>query len=850
MKSNTPINGLSHIASSSGTADGDSFALVNLRKKNGSFQTVTAGKVIASLTDDYDVVYIHSTNFVENWIGIKGGILFTDIRSEPVMVCELDTVIRQVQGIGNTLSLLTDTGIYYLIYKNKVYRNLGFKPPFPYCKLRCTTSLVTSYFSEIGGTITDVQQAMEAMLIKNRWRDENAYLLCGCYVVRYALRLYDNSYILHSAPIFLYPLITNPYTSVLAYDGDRFLADKSSASARVYYVKADFDLSMLKDWSDIVTGVDVFISQELGAVSEDFRKIEDAITSINPPVHGIPYTRKNVSPLVTDVQKVIEQVEQVDNFYLICSLPNDGVVSMNFPTKSIGTMQNIVHQPTLGIDNFSHHFVTASCSYMYNQRLHIANINTYFFKGFDFRGITPDNPSLNIRPETFMLLVDRPDPERPEPATGKTAERAYIQVFLNTGNDDAYVISRVEDVKYIRINALFGYPDPRAYKAVITLTDRNDVMREQVTLALKIHPGLNVAYYLDASLKEITLLATEARRFEYADEVHQVNEENKIKVSGLQNPFVFENENTYVAGNGTITGMAANSCPVSEGQFGQFPLYVFSDKGIYIFEVGTGSMVYSNIAPVSDEIALPGSIQPVTGAVFFLTPRGAFCISGSSPTPLSALINADGIEQNMEHWSEIEGVVFPEQGLPEIEPFLAFIRSGGITIHFNYLENEVILSGDGYAYVYNFNSQSWHTTTHTFHPVGNCFPHLYGIVDRQVLNVSDEVVSPAPVILMSRPLKFGSQEFKSMHRMMLRGYLNNPGTLGLFTFSGNDAINFRLKTNQRIVPGKHRDVDTGLISLNKYRYFAFLLIGFLDKDSRIDFVSSTVYPVYGNDKNR
>lgn len=852
---NIPLNGLNYITPNSDTPDGDTLTLVNLRKKNQSLQIVTRGTSIATLSQEYDIVYIHSNNYIENWLGTKGGILYSLIKTSPIQICHINSPIKQIQSIGNTLSLISDSGIFYLLFINNEYKTLGFKPPFPYCKLQYTLKDRTTAFTEIGGTITDIQKAMEAIIVKNRWKEENAFLLCGAYCVRYALRLFDNSYILHSPPILLYPYSHHPYYVILSYQGDTFVPDNSNATAQLYSVNAEFDLSILKHWSDIIMSVDIFISNELGVISEEFRKIEDAIEEIKPPDKRHPQSRKHIAPQQLDKAKIIEQISNINNFYHICSIPiNSDKITISFPEKSIiSTLQNIVHQSVLPVDNFSHHIITASSSYVYNQRLHIANIQTIFPKGLDFRAFVPEKKVLGGR-RTNTSSSDSNDPTRPDPSDTDNElniERVYIQIFIHA-SEDVYVFNKVEDINYIKMNPFFSYPDTRAYKAVITTTDKLDNIIQQTSFSLKPHPNLNISYYIDPSLYKITLLDVSiSSAILYEDVYCKINEENKIKVSALQNPFVFPNENTYVTGKGEVIGMATNSSTVSEGQFGQYPLYVFTNEGIYLFAVGSENNVYSNIVPVSEEIALPGTIKPVTGAVFFITARGAFIISGSTPTPLSTVLNANCLEQNMQYYDQILQTLLPDNDI-HIFSFFEFIHLPDITIHFNYIENEIIIASmiARHTYVYNFNSASWHTSTYVFTTVQNCYPNLYGIENNEILNISEETNSFSPIILVTRPIKYGTQQFKSLYRHILRGYINNPITLGLFNFSSNDAINFRLITNQRIHKGKYRDLDTGLLSLNKYRYFALILIGFLIKDSRIDFITSSVYPVYKNDKNR
>ena len=65
-----------------------------------------------------------------------------------------------------------------------------------------------------------------------------------------------------------------------------------------------------------------------------------------------------------------------------------------------------------------------------------------------------------------------------------------------------------------------------------------------------------------------------------------ISEPNKMKVSELNNPFVFQDVNSHTVGQGKIIGMMSNAMRVSEGQFGQFPLYVFTSESIYALNVG------------------------------------------------------------------------------------------------------------------------------------------------------------------------------------------------------------------------------------------------------------------------
>lgn len=844
MQTKIVLNGISHALPDSTSSDGDMLYLINLRKKDQSFHPVTEGKEYATLKDTYDIVYIHSNNKINNWIAVKEKQLYTDILNSPKLVCELSATITHIEHIGNTLILSTGEGFYYLLYKNGYYKQLGFKPPFPQATIQCIVSNSITDFTAIEGSVTDVQTAMEAMIIKNRWKEDSAYLLCGAYLLRYALRMYDGSYMLHSSPYFIFPCFPlHPYKSILAYDNNTFIKESSTANAELFYLSCEMEIYNLSDWNDIITDIDFFISEELGVITEKFKKIEDSIINITPPEKPNPYTRKSIRPQDIDKTAIIKNIDNVTNFYLIKSLSlKSNNLKVIFPEKiDIATLQNLVHQPTLPVDSFSHHNLSAAYTYTYNQRLHIANIQTHFFRGFKLQNFVVNKKTLGRRPGSS----ERPEDDK----TLIKIQKAFIQIYINIDSSfNSYVLSQSEDIEYYYINPFFSYPDSRASKAVITFTDKNDMILKRRTLSLKPHPNLNLAYYMDSSLEDITILTETTFKFTYAIILLHVSEENKIKVSALQNPFIFLNENTYIV-NGKVIGMATNAIPVSEGQFGQFPLYVFTKLGIYIFGIGSGSIVYSNIVPVAEEIALPGTIKNVAGAVFFLTSRGAFLITGSTPVAISSQLNTTKPFMQIPHFQDIKKRLFPKLIFDSLS-YLDFIQRPDITIHYNYQENELLIISRSvpYAYVYNLNTQVWYMNTHIFLPVYNSFPYLFGIVNNKILNISDETNSSVSVLILLRPLKLNTQRFKNLQRYLFRSYLNVASEVGLFTLSSTDASNFVLKSSQRIKAGKYRDIDTGLLTANKYRYFSLLFGGELNSDSRIDYIETTWYNTYLNDK--
>ena len=62
---------------------------------------------------------------------------------------------------------------------------------------------------------------------------------------------------------------------------------------------------------------------------------------------------------------------------------------------------------------------------------------------------------------------------------------------------------------------------------------------------------------------------------------------NKIYTSEVNNPFFFPLSGINTIGTGEIKGICSAVKALSEGQFGQFPLYAFTDEGVWALEFQT-----------------------------------------------------------------------------------------------------------------------------------------------------------------------------------------------------------------------------------------------------------------------
>jgi len=212
--------------------------------------------------------------------------------------------VYSITSVGDTLVILTSSGVHYAKWNNNRYEYIG--SHFPECKLsfglqgRYGVSPDTFTFSipnwstygwdsnGIGYSIknptssqsnqseeqnldnaTSVTEQVLSHVNKfiNDYHDKGEFIFP--FLVRYAYRLYDGSLIMHSAPVMMLTNSgTTPFVFARYYNtGDEVSFSDCAVGAGLF--KLDYQLlngsliDELKKWSDIIKSVDIFVSRPL-----------------------------------------------------------------------------------------------------------------------------------------------------------------------------------------------------------------------------------------------------------------------------------------------------------------------------------------------------------------------------------------------------------------------------------------------------------------------------------------------------------------------------------------------------------------------------------------------------------
>ncbi|NDV46109.1 hypothetical protein D0T49_03515 [Paludibacter sp. 221] len=909
MKKSIDIQGIS---TTSLYNEGDCAEAVNVRKKNGALHPVTPRKVIKELDRKYDIIVVHSNSDYENWIGVileaEKSTIYYNINNVAIQIGSVSGKINSIQQIGNTLSFVTEDDIYYALYTENDYKLIGVLPELPVIQFGSddahlyTKTDTSSWTGGVNPDSEEIELHVKSLVygIINKIKEENESVLFDGHLIRYAFRLHDNSLIKHSPPILLLPgiekvkheskykelehefggILAAKYATLKAESGGSSGVYRNNLSATItaYSVLLNYDLSTLNDFKDIIKSVDVFLSPALNLSNiENIRKdIQSGQEQPNEVYHEYFWTPfpliaegykivKHIHPVIEAAGKfvktqipleAINTVKEESLFYHIRSLEigSEGV-DVKFPDVAkdlIPNLDNLVYQEQMSTDSFSHHNIGAGNALIYNSRLHLSDIKTTFFKGF-----SPDyfqwngNRYNDVSAAEELLTVPR-----------------YIVVELNVDNVKKYAISeyKANDKEGAFFSAYFSYPDSRATRFYVITRQIPNILRCIFSEELTAHNSLNISYFLRANYKTrstntpqigtIHPITDLASMFKIPsdldwDKIPTYKEQNKIRVSELNNPFYFPAINTYMASNGEILNMAANVMNVSDRNFGMYPLYIATTQGFFMLSVGSGEVVYSNVTPSSSrEVPVLGLLCPTPYGIAFVGQRGIYIINGNETTCITL-----PVEQ------------FPESMVldgdkKQLVSFREYIKTLSALIY-NPTENELIIVNKdyGFNYVYCFDTRNIYQSTERIdYEVGNTYPKLLVAEGNKIKDYFQSGTNVSHIEFTLRPLYFGIDEVKKLQRAIVRGLFyqvrsNLPANKAFLALYGsNDGVNHTLLRGFGMpanVQGQdYKDFDLGLMTRSTYRNYFLSLIADVDEETEIRHIDFEIADSYTNDKMR
>ena len=229
--------------------------------------------------------------------------------------------------------------------------------------------------------------------------------------------------------------------------------------------------------------------------------------------------------------------------------------------------------------------IVISHRFPYNSRLNIANLQKQLYGG----------PSAATLFNYTNGLIKRYSDASPT-AWDDFRYTAVVYYYIKQDGRDIVVYGGSSQFGYETPFLFLYYPNINAYKAVLVLSNYFSYCYE---VQLTKHDFLNGSFYfggwktIDEAVSQSSSSPTASSTKDRIIEIR-----NKIYTSEINNPFVFPLLGINTVGTGHIIGIASAAKALSQGQFGQFPLYAFSSDGVWALEVSATTGAFSARQPI------------------------------------------------------------------------------------------------------------------------------------------------------------------------------------------------------------------------------------------------------------
>lgn len=838
--------------------DGELSLSLNLISEENQVKPIGQPDVVLSLQEGERVLFIHNVPGQKNYIlartGEDSSLDIYWLKKDPLMTGTSTAQfiasyigLLDITAVGNTLVLALEDGLNYLLWKGDSYLPLKNRPPFitidfGLCKIdslkdsedftipaRCAVGWSGRRGQAEKTELAEMTQMAYSLLnpaIADKITSKGYFY--QPFFIRYAYRLYDGTHNWHSAPILMLPTLLPPFIKY-SDDGSKPTVDGTLNAtftlnvpyfALAYRILTD-GVDELANWSDLVTGIDIFISAPiytydqskdlpwrpvvtthtiLGEVSPD----KEMSTAGRPTevvagevfvghyadeINGryIDHTMKTgtdnpdygnlLNIKVHD--KFYSNIQSAHEFYKLAEIDIKDITVMSEMKQLKITdtdLSSLVARPTLPDDYQSHFNIVASSLYAFNSRLNLAGVKIAPAAPFPIRSIMQFGNPEGMATQQVQIKV----------WTRLNGVRCYA---LHTGAEsveaDVWYNPEKNFPRYIY------YPDASAYKMEIFVS-----ATQKYTISLKPHDFLNGAFYFkgkEGMSKDSVPASVES---EAADCATSVSVGSKIYTSEVNNPFTFPLLGINTVGTGEVLGICSATKALSQGQFGQFPLYAFTSEGVWALETtATGS--YSARQPITRDVCTnPASITQIDSSVLFVAERGIMLISGSETQCISDIINTEtpfdvldlpGMNKLHSMLGHDDSTCIP------IAPFSEFLSSCGMM--YDYVHQHIIVFSPlhTYAYVYSLKSQQWGMVFSKICNVVNCYPEALAVdKDNNLVDFTKKGLQNVGALLVTRPLKLDAINIhKTIDNIIQRGNFRK-GHVKSALYGSRDLVNWHL----------------------------------------------------------
>lgn len=794
--------------------------------------------------------------------------------------------VNSVTAIGNIICFVGDKNILYAFWNKDSY-NIFNKNAFNYTfSVTNTSGVEVDAIAQLGddfqgcfwtssfgsqdydnlifeGTKPNgtkiIWNAIDSMINKAMSENGNTYFKYLVFGV-VALRLYDGTYSNISNLFVLCP--KDNLNNSFYYNADKetiknteyYKFVRASGYIHRHRINVQLDLTGIEDF---VQGVDVFLTK-----GTDFLYLDKGYDATSTGT--VNNLKKRKGTITFERLKKSSLYREFDNLTFYHSI----YITKEDLGKDIDLLNVQGTEEPLSLADMGRTSIGSSCAIAYNNRLHLANIQNYI------NDIFSPNPiyKFELNSSGTYFPVEKINTILGNYMDVPLTDEGWYDLEKQS-SDTAEVIAIIDNKYYYKatvqypLNPIFVVPFQDAKSVKLYIKHKGKLMDEIGFRNINLHQSetFGMSYYIFNAENGIfsfmqkyelsnnggvltrrqgdTFTSTSSNFYDEASQkcdsdgakIKQLA--SLIKVSEAENPLVFPAKNSVQVGSSVIYALAANTRPISEGQFGEAPLYAFTDEGVWVLML-SGEGTYVARQPANREICSnPNGILQIDDAVLYPTNRGIMMQQGRNSICITDQL--DGYPFNfmeMKYAKQIIATNETESREISYIRFKDYLKSADMI--YDYYNNRIIVfnPNQAYAYVYSLKSKMWGTMKNVFNKRVNIYPESYATnKEGKILNVYvEEPYFNTPYFLCSRPLTISDKEvYKTIFTCIARGYFRKEinGKCAMVLYGSNNLFDWYL------IKTSINEYLRGIAG-SPYKYFRVALIGNLATNESISGLSA------------
>lgn len=840
------FNGLTCSPSDYDCSDGELATCYNLIPEDNALKPVHAPAVVGNitLTDKQVIECCHKGNvngdvykhyIIHDKSGSGNGTWWwCDVDGDTLEEIVLDSFkVSTVCAMGNILCFIGESGTYYALWKDKTYRTFKKEDFLFYTTINATAGVrllpfVAKYTKDeflamydkntAGSSViyhygTLKKTSLEKMLgdidadVNKQLAEDESYFKYTTFGVC-LLRLYDGTYVATSGFFVLQNTLERTLTikkTTPDWDGP---SCQMKMKLHTYKLCVSLATDKIKD---LITGFDVYLN--LSDSLLDIREYNNGYYGLNTGSPDITYQLDFI-----DLKRLYQKIDEMP-LYKVASFDMDDIGKFVDLKRPIGTEESFNSETLNALD------IGASGGYLYNNRLHL----------FDYSKIyaTKDNPFVQYADSNMDNVEDVEFIAEHSLADGKKIYcrfkskpiiPAVFSLCLDNLISTDFYFKKGEECYWQRVL----YYNSKTYPWSLCASYDKGIFGDIQ----------DFSHYSPVEYNEKLALA------EKSDMVVS-SSQSSILVSKAENPMVFPAKNSVSVGSSTIRALAANTQPISEGQFGDAPLYAFTDEGVWMLMLDSEG-VYQSRQPVNREICTNTSgILQTDDAILYASKRGIIMQQGRSSKCITEALDDYPFDYSkMPHSAEILATgKIPSIGVAYRMTIRQYLKEAEMV--FDYYNSRLVLFNPNYkyAYIYSLRSGMWGTIPNIFRSRVNIYPQAYAVsTDGRIVDLyNPDAEEYVPYFFCTRPMTLDAANVhKTIFSLIVRGYFQpDVKKCGIALYASNNLFDWVLVSTSatQYLRG---------IAGTPYKYFRIACIGNLRPEESISGCSIDVQPRWNN----